>query len=214
MKSLSELLPFLHTGVHISDVHKTGLGSSAALITSLVSALLLHLELVPSDSFDLARNVHDNAHDEKKDDDDDDDNNNNNNNNDYDKKRKRDTDRSGLGGSESASPGKRLAHNLAQYVHCLAQGKVGSGFDVSAAAFGSQLYTRFDPSVIQPLMNDDTVRYSSLPFPRSVGFYVRIEFDVYERSTFGFEFSMELSCFTIPVTSPCSTHVGGCRCGE
>ena len=40
----------------------------------------------------------------------------------------------------------------------MAQGKVGSGFDVSAAVFGSQLYTRFDPGVIAPLMNDDTVR--------------------------------------------------------
>ncbi|RPD62114.1 Phosphomevalonate kinase [Lentinus tigrinus ALCF2SS1-7] len=58
------------------------------------------------------------------------------------------------GGTETASEGRKLAHNLSQYIHCLAQGKVGSGFDVSAAAFGSQLYTRFNPSVIQPLMND------------------------------------------------------------
>jgi phosphomevalonate kinase len=34
----------------------------------------------------------------------------------------------------------------------LAQGKVGSGFDVSAAVFGSQVYNRFDPRVIQPLL--------------------------------------------------------------
>ena len=60
----------------------------------------------------------------------------------------------------SASEGRKLAHNLAQYVHCLAQGKVGSGFDVSAAVFGSQLYTRFDPAVIAPLMNDDAVSLS------------------------------------------------------
>ncbi|RPD63783.1 Phosphomevalonate kinase [Lentinus tigrinus ALCF2SS1-6] len=60
------------------------------------------------------------------------------------------------GGTETASEGRKLAHNLSQYIHCLAQGKVGSGFDVSAAAFGSQLYTRFDPAVIQPLMNDVT----------------------------------------------------------
>lgn len=55
-------------------------------------------------------------------------------------------------------PGRRLTHNLAQFVHCLAQGKVGSGFDVSAAVYGSQLYTRFDPKVIEDLMNDDPVR--------------------------------------------------------
>lgn len=109
--SLSKLPPFLHTGVPISEVHKTGLGSSAALITSLVSALLLHFSAIPSDSFT----------------------------------------------SDIPSEGRKLAHNLAQYVHCLAQGKVGSGFDVSAAAFGSQLYTRFDPGVIQGLMNDAVV---------------------------------------------------------
>lgn len=54
--------------------------------------------------------------------------------------------------------GKILAHNLAQYVHCLAQGKVGSGFDVSAAVFGTHLYTRFDPKVLQQLMDDSVVR--------------------------------------------------------
>lgn len=98
--------------MRISDVHKTGLGSSAALITSLVSALLLQLKVIPADSF----------------------------------------------ASEVPSEGRQFTHNVAQYVHCLAQGKVGSGFDVSAAAFGSQLYTRFGPEVIQGLMND-TVRF-------------------------------------------------------
>lgn len=43
---------------------------------------------------------------------------------------------------------------MSQFVHCLAQGKVGSGFDVAAAVFGSQLYTRFDPVVIKELMAD------------------------------------------------------------
>ncbi len=96
-------------------MHKTGLGSSAALITSLVSGLLLHLKIIASDSFATE------------------------------------------GGTETASEGRKLAHNLSQYIHCLAQGKVGSGFDVSAAVFGSQLYTRFDPAVIQPLMSDAAV---------------------------------------------------------
>ncbi|KAF8200810.1 phosphomevalonate kinase [Pholiota molesta] len=86
--SLASIPPFCPTGVQLSDVHKTGLGSSAALITSLTAALL------------------------------------------------------------------RLVHNLAQFVHCVAQGKVGSGFDVSAAVFGSHIYTRFDPSVIQDLMEE------------------------------------------------------------
>jgi len=115
LASLAQLPPFTPTGVQLADVHKTGLGSSAALITSLVSSLLVHLRVIPPDSF------------------------------------AGDTE----GGTASASDGRKLAHNLAQYVHCLAQGKVGSGFDVSAAVFGSQLYTRFDPGVIAPLMFDD-----------------------------------------------------------
>ena len=94
----------------LSEVHKTGLGSSAALITSLVSALLLHFSLISPSSF-----------------------------------------------SGHGSDGRRLAHNLAQYVHCLAQGKIGSGFDVSAAVFGSHLYTRFNPEVLHDLMNSSAV---------------------------------------------------------
>ncbi|KAK7057180.1 Phosphomevalonate kinase [Favolaschia claudopus] len=109
LASLSKIPPFVPTGVPISQVHKTGLGSSAALITSLTSSLLLHLSIIPPS--DLVQND---------------------------------------------SEGRHLAHNLSQYVHCLAQGKVGSGFDVSAAVFGSHIYTRFDPAVIQQLMSDST----------------------------------------------------------
>ncbi|EPS94393.1 hypothetical protein FOMPIDRAFT_62407, partial [Fomitopsis schrenkii] len=117
LASLAQIPPFCKTGVQLAEVHKTGLGSSAALITSLVSSLLIHLRVIPRDSF---------SGDAEQ-------------------------------GTASASEGRKLAHNLAQYVHCLAQGKVGSGFDVSAAVFGSQLYTRFDPGVIAPLMTDDAV---------------------------------------------------------
>ncbi|KAF8070130.1 phosphomevalonate kinase [Lyophyllum atratum] len=108
--SLSQIPPFTPTGVPLSQVHKTGLGSSAALITSLVSALLLHLSSIPATSL-----------------------------------------------SSPSSDGRLLANNLAQYVHCLAQGKVGSGFDVSAAVFGSHIYTRFNPAVLHGLMNDEAV---------------------------------------------------------
>ncbi|KAG6880324.1 hypothetical protein C0992_011073 [Termitomyces sp. T32_za158] len=51
--------------------------------------------------------------------------------------------------------GRLLAHNLAQYIHCYAQGKVGSGFDVAAAVFGSHIYTRFNPAVLNGLMNEE-----------------------------------------------------------
>lgn len=45
-----------------------------------------------------------------------------------------------------------LAHNVAQFSHCAAQGKIGSGFDVSSAIYGSQIYTRFSPSIIANLL--------------------------------------------------------------
>ncbi|EIW63108.1 Phosphomevalonate kinase [Trametes versicolor FP-101664 SS1] len=135
LQSLSKLPPFNKTGVHIADVHKTGLGSSAALITSLVSGLLLHLSVIPADSFATE------------------------------------------GGTASASEGRKLAHNLAQYVHCLAQGKVGSGFDVSAAVFGSQLYTRFDPAVIEPLMSENLASQALHPViaPSNPAWNYRVE---------------------------------------
>lgn len=109
--SLSKIPAFSSQNVHLADVHKTGLGSSAALITSLVTSLLLQFSIITPENF-----------------------------------------------SEGTSEQRNLAHNLAQFVHCLAQGKVGSGFDVSAAVFGSQLYTRFDPSRLQPLMEGEPVR--------------------------------------------------------
>lgn len=115
LSSLAQLPPFSPTNVRLSDVAKTGLGSSAALITSFCTALLVHFSVIPTSVLATS---------------------------------------SPSGASTEA---KRLAHNLAQFVHCLAQGKVGSGFDVSAAVFGSHLYRRFSPEVIQPLMQDEKV---------------------------------------------------------
>ncbi|OAG36415.1 phosphomevalonate kinase [Fonsecaea monophora] len=91
---------FTSFGVKLSEAHKTGLGSSAALVTAFVSALL---------SFYLK---HDSA---------------------------------------SAQPqlNHQTIHNLAQAAHCAAQGKVGSGFDVAAAVYGSCLYRRFTPSILE-----------------------------------------------------------------
>ena len=45
---------------------------------------------------------------------------------------------------------------LAQVCHCFAQGKIGSGFDVSAAIYGSHLYRRFSPQLIQSLEQNVT----------------------------------------------------------
>ncbi|EIW83214.1 Phosphomevalonate kinase [Coniophora puteana RWD-64-598 SS2] len=105
LSDLSSLPPFSPIGVPLASVHKTGLGSSAALITSLVSALLLHLRAIDAERF-----------------------------------------------ADGASADRRLAHHAAQFVHCLAQGKVGSGFDVAAAIFGSHMYKRFGEGVIRPLL--------------------------------------------------------------
>ncbi|PSR89267.1 Phosphomevalonate kinase, partial [Actinidia chinensis var. chinensis] len=41
-----------------------------------------------------------------------------------------------------------MVHVIAQTAHCIAQGKVGSGFDVSSAVYGSQRYVRFSPEVL------------------------------------------------------------------
>ncbi|KAL3676835.1 hypothetical protein R1sor_026783 [Riccia sorocarpa] len=41
-----------------------------------------------------------------------------------------------------------LVHAVSQTAHCTAQGKVGSGFDISAAVYGSQRYVRFSPSIL------------------------------------------------------------------
>ncbi|KAG1734747.1 ribosomal protein S5 domain 2-type protein [Suillus paluster] len=102
IKSLLQIEPFCHNGVKLTDVHKTGMGSSAALITSLVSALLIHFAAITEEDF-----------------------------------------------ATLEGDGRRLAHN------CCSICKVGSGFDVSSAVFGSQIYRRFGPAVLDPLMKGD-----------------------------------------------------------
>jgi phosphomevalonate kinase len=84
-------------------VAKTGMGSSAALTTSLVGALLEWLGIVHLAASDAATLAED----------------------------------------------RRIVHNLAQLAHSIAQGKIGSGFDVGSATYGSIIYQRFDPSALQ-----------------------------------------------------------------
>lgn len=64
----------------------------------------------------------------------------------------------------NASPAHlSLLHNLAQVCHAIAQGKVGSGFDVAAAVYGSHKYIRFNPSVIAEVLDTtDTARLGPL----------------------------------------------------
>uniref|UniRef100_A0A2N9IGV4 phosphomevalonate kinase n=1 Tax=Fagus sylvatica TaxID=28930 RepID=A0A2N9IGV4_FAGSY len=88
------------------EVAKTGLGSSAAMTTAVVAALLHYLGVVNiSSSKD--------QHQEKKD-----------------------------------TTDLDVVHMISQTAHCIAQGKVGSGFDVSSAVYGSHRYVRFSPEVI------------------------------------------------------------------
>ncbi|KAJ1735353.1 phosphomevalonate kinase [Coemansia biformis] len=100
------------TGTTLGSVHKTGLGSSAAMVTSLVAAVLAHFGVVDKDALRA----------------------------------------DGQGRRTASTEDVQLIHNVAQYAHCVAQGKVGSGFDVSAAVYGSHVYRRFSPAVLAAAM--------------------------------------------------------------
>lgn len=103
---------FLDFNVPLQEAHKTGLGSSAALVTAFTAALLAHYL-----SADLL--------------------------------------------SLTSEAGKARVHNLAQAAHCAAQGKVGSGFDVAAAVYGSCVYRRFSPSILENLAEVGTKGFSA-----------------------------------------------------
>ena len=124
-QNLARLEPFLPcpkdevTGELI--VNKTGMGSSAALVTSIVGALLTFFGVISLPETDggklnLANTVNEDGEMEKN--------------------------------------GLRITHNLAQICHCHAQGKVGSGFDVSAAVYGSHVYTRFSETLIDEFLGN------------------------------------------------------------
>ncbi|KAG9246043.1 phosphomevalonate kinase-like protein [Calycina marina] len=106
---------FSDFGVRLKDAHKTGLGSSAALVTAFTGAILSHY--LPISQFSL-----------------------------------------------ETEEGRAKLHNLAQAAHCAAQGKVGSGFDVAAAVYGTCVYRRFSPSIL-----------SHLDAPGSAGFSTRVQ---------------------------------------
>lgn len=124
-------IAFAPLGCTIRDVHKTGLGSSAAMVTSLCSTLLEHvIEWDSSTTTDPTRSS---------------------------------TTRTGLDGRLVPLGVETVAlmHNLAQYVHSLAQGKIGSGFDVSAAVWGSQVYKRFAVECLGNLLDASQTRPTS-----------------------------------------------------
>ncbi|MCL4379521.1 MAG: hypothetical protein M1160_02050 [Candidatus Marsarchaeota archaeon] len=57
-------------------------------------------------------------------------------------------------GSEALKMDKELIHKLAQLSHSIATGKIGSGFDVAAATYGSIIYTRYSQSLVGSLPED------------------------------------------------------------
>mmetsp|Transcript_1012 Transcript_1012/g.1113 ORF Transcript_1012/g.1113 Transcript_1012/m.1113 type:complete len:557 (-) Transcript_1012:189-1859(-) len=87
------------------EVVKTGMGSSAALTTSLVGALLQWFGVIRL-------------------------------------------------GYRHGEEDRRIVHNLAQLAHAVAQGKIGSGFDVSAAVYGTQVYKRFSAESLNICLNN------------------------------------------------------------
>lgn len=103
---------FLNFNVPLSEAHKTGLGSSAALVTAFVAAVLAHY--LPPGLISLTTDT-----------------------------------------------GRAYLHNLAQAAHCAAQGKVGSGFDIAAAVYGSCLYRRFSPSILEGFGDVGSEEFSS-----------------------------------------------------
>ncbi|KAL0324169.1 UNVERIFIED_CONTAM: Phosphomevalonate kinase, peroxisomal [Sesamum calycinum] len=120
-ESLASLPPFTSITFNVEEsggqnckpeVAKTGLGSSAAMTTAVVAALLHYLGVVNLPS---VANGH-------------------------------------LQGNEGAKE-MDVVHIIAQTAHCIAQGKVGSGFDVSSAVYGSQRYIRFSPEVLASAQN-------------------------------------------------------------
>ncbi|KAL8208173.1 hypothetical protein R6Q57_007585 [Mikania cordata] len=118
------------------EVAKTGLGSSAAMTTAVVAALLNYLGVI-----DL---LHSNK-DQK---------------------------------SEDSSD-LDLVHMIAQTAHCIAQGKVGSGFDVSSAVYGSHRYVRFSPKIISSAQE----AICTTPLDEVIGEVLKAKWD-HERTKF------------------------------
>jgi phosphomevalonate kinase len=123
---------FTDFGVRLKDAHKTGLGSSAALVTAFTGAILSHY--LPESQFSI-----------------------------------------------SSDSGRSVLHNLSQASHCAAQGKVGSGFDVATAVYGTCVYRRFSPSIL-----------SSLGDPGSPGFARRVR-DITEDTDATLKWDTEIS---------------------
>nr|WNX96115.1 Phosphomevalonate kinase [Ayapana triplinervis] len=72
-----------------------------------------------------------------------------------------------------------LLHMIAQTAHCIAQGKVGSGFDVSSAVYGSHRYVRFSPKIISSAQE----AICTTPLDEVIGEVLKAKWD-HERTKF------------------------------
>lgn len=93
---------FLYHKKKINEVAKTGLGSSAGLVSVVTAALLSYFI-----------------------------------------------------GNRDIDSLRKTVHNCTQIAHCHAQMKIGSGFDVAAAVYGSIVYRRFKPSLIEEILKHE-----------------------------------------------------------
>jgi phosphomevalonate kinase len=135
---------------------KTGLGSSAALVSALCGAVLAYMGLVHIPRKTENNDQRSDSHTEEEEEEEEEKIEEKNKN---EQKSDKEFEAKGEEGSTLSRPvigddgspvlGLREVHNLAQFCHFKAQGKVGSGFDVSSAVYGSHVYTRFSPAVLQ-----------------------------------------------------------------
>ncbi|XP_027068564.2 phosphomevalonate kinase, peroxisomal-like isoform X2 [Coffea arabica] len=80
-----------------------------------------------------------------------------------------------------------IVHMIAQTAHCIAQGKVGSGFDVSSAVYGSQRYVRFSPEVLSSAQG----AVKGIPLEEVISDVLQAKWD-HERKKFSLPPSMTL----------------------
>ncbi|XLR30133.1 hypothetical protein S83_058033 [Arachis hypogaea] len=164
-ESLASIPPFASITFNTDDgnggdckpeVAKTGLGSSAAMTTAVVGALLHYLGVlfcrVSTNKHYLGVIKLSSSKDQQ------------------DRKDYTDID---------------LLHKIAQTAHCIAQGKVGSGFDVSSAVYGSQRYVRFSPEeMFSPeVISSVQVAAQALPAPEVISDILNGNWD-HERTEF------------------------------
>ena len=107
-------------------VAKTGLGSSAALVTSFVGGFMSAIGAV---DLPQAATEHERAR---------------------------------------AVDDLELVHRLAQVAHVIAQGKVGSGFDVCSACFGSNVYVSYSRNILKGMLDSGDVGVPPLSEVQSV----------------------------------------------